>query len=116
MPRVAKFKELEVVSIGLDAQKKKKRERKERKIKGHDDTMQLRSRIEHGAVKFFFYQSKMEKIKIEEVFRDHLTRFVVKKLRKSILPKKLRRESIRNANASIVSKKVCTVAIRTEIK
>lgn len=48
---MAKFKELEVVSIGLDAQQRiqelreTKREKKGTKIKGHDDTMQLRSRI-----------------------------------------------------------------------
>lgn len=99
------------MSIGLDAQQRiqelreTKREKKGTKIKGHDDTMQLRSRIRRRKL-LFFTNRKWKEIKIEEIFRDHLARFVVKTTQQhTAKKKKLRRESIRNANALIVSKK-----------
>lgn len=122
--RVAKIKELEVVSIGLDSSIKDTRvKKKNKKERGRRATMTRCNwdlELTYGAVKFFFYQPKMgKKIKIEEITSLDSSL----KLRNSILPKKkkekrkLRRESIRNANALIVSKKkVCTVAVRTEIK
>lgn len=85
--------------------------------------MQLRSRIDVRRRKVLFLPTENgKKIKTEEIFRDHLARFVVKTTQQHTAKKKkekrkLRRESIRNANALIVSKKkVCTVAVRTEIK
>lgn len=85
--------------------------------------MQLRSRIDVRRRKVLFLPTENgKKIKIEGIFRDHLARFVVKTTQQHTAKKKkekrkLRRESIRNANALIVSKKkVCTVAVRTEIK
>lgn len=113
--RVAKIKELEVVSIGLDSSIKDTRvKKKNKKERGRRATMTRCNwdlELTYGAVKFFFYQPKMgKKIKIEGIFRDHLARFVVKTTQQHTAKKKkekrkLRRESIRNANALIVSKK-----------
>lgn len=81
------------MSIGLDAQQRiqelreTKREKKGTKIKGHDDTMQLRSRIRRRKL-LFFTNRKWKEIKIEEIFRDHLARFVVKTTQQHTAKKK----------------------------
>lgn len=82
--------------------------------------MQLRSRIDVRRRKVLFLPTENGKKNKDR--GNHLARFVVKitqqhTAKKKKEKRKLRRESIRNANALIVSKKkVCTVAVRTEIK
>lgn len=93
--RVAKIKELEVVSIGLDSSIKDTRvKKKNKKERGRRATMTRCNwdlELTYGAVKFFFYQPKMgKKIKIEEITSLDSSL----KLRNSILPKKKRKKKI----------------------
>lgn len=122
--RVAKIKELEVVSIGLDSSTRDTRvKKKNKKERGRRATMTRCNwdlELTYGAVKFFFYQPKMgKKIKIEEITSLDSSL----KLRNSILPKKKKKKENWDANQyemrmlwSFRKKKVCTVAVRTEIK